>query len=245
MRTAQRIGIIIPLANEAKTLPELLGQLCEVLQQIPIAEIYFVVDDVSKDDTRNMCQSASETNSRLHYIYSPENKNVVDAYLAGFKAAYANECDLFIEMDGGLSHDPHQIPVFVKAYEAGYDCVFGSRFITGGQLVNANFKRRFFSKTGTVFANLLLGTRFKDMTSGYEAFDRFTMQHILGYPLKSKAHFYQTEIRYLCRNKNYVEIPIIHRSPAPHLHVNSIQNAINALFFYFFKRLRFQSAQFI
>jgi dolichol-phosphate mannosyltransferase len=83
----------------------------------------------------------------------------------------------------------------------------------------------------------LLGTRLKDMTSGYQAFNSETVKLFLNYPLKSKAHFYQTEIKYLLREKKFMEIPITYKVPSSNLRSEAVSNSIYTLLFYFKKRI--------
>jgi dolichol-phosphate mannosyltransferase len=64
---------------------------------------------------------------------------------------------------------------------------------------------------------------------------------VLKYPMLSRAHFYQTEIRYLLRKKRYAEIPIHYRAPSNSVSNKAIRNALGVLFYYFLKRLRFRT----
>src|SRR4030095_15057267 len=111
------------------------------------------------------------------------------------------------------------------------------RFINGGSMGTSPFKRRMLSRTGTVLANLLLGTRLHDMTSGFQGFHRDIVGLLINYPIRSKAHFYQTEIRYLLRHKRMMEIPIHYNAPSPRVSKGAIKNALSTLGYYFMKRL--------
>ena len=199
--------------------------------------MYFVVDNVSKDRTLDLCRELSDKDNRFRTIWAPENKNVVHAYITGYKYAYKNGHTFIIEMDAGLSHDPRAIPMFLRVLNEGNECAFGSRFINGGSTADSEFKRWFLSKFGTVVSNILLGTTMKDMTSGFQGFHRDIVKLFVDYELKSTAHFYQTEIRYLLRNKRYMEVPIHYRAPSPSVSKKAIKNARNTLLYYFFKRL--------
>ena len=170
-------------------------------------------------------------------VWAPENRNVVDAYLRGYREAVAGGHDFVIEMDAGLSHDPRAIPMFLRVLNEGNECAFGSRFINGGSIWKSSFKRTFLSRTGTVLSNMLLGTRMKDMTSGYQGFHRSVVQQFLQYPLLSKAHFYQTELRYLLRHKRFIEVPIHYRAPSPSVSRKAIVNSIAVLWHYFIRRI--------
>jgi dolichol-phosphate mannosyltransferase len=236
-------AIIVPLANEEAHFEAFIAALRTTLDRLNTGVVYLIVDTVSTDNTYTLCQQLSVTDPRFVTVFAPENKNVVDAYVKGYKVAYQNGHNLMIEMDAGLSHDPAAIPAFLRALQEGNECAFGSRFINGGSMIGSPLKRRLLSKIGTLLSKLLLGTRLNDMTSGYQGFHRHIVEKIIEYPLQSKAHFYQTEIRYLLRNRKTIEIPIHYRAPSPSVSKGAIKNAINTLFYYFWLRITKQSAK--
>lgn len=127
--------------------------------------------------------------------------------------------------------------MFLRVLNEGNECAFGSRFINGGSMGDSPFKRRTLSKMGTTLANLLLGTRMRDMTSGYQGFHRDIIGKILQYPLLSRGHFYQTEVRYLLRNHRIFEVPIHYQAPSPRVSSSSVKNAYKTLWKYFIMRL--------
>jgi len=225
------------MANEESDFHLFVGELQKILNRLNTGTVYFIVDKVSHDNTLELCNQLSATDNRFVTLWSPENKNVVDAYIKGYKAAYENGHPIIIEMDAGLSHDPQAIPMFLRVLNEGNDCAFGSRFINGGSIQDSSFKRTFLSKFGTLLSNVLLGSNMYDMTSGFQGFHAFVVKQFLDYPLKSKAHFYQTEIRYLLRKKRFAEIPIHYRAPSPSVSQKAIKNSMNVLIYYFFKRL--------
>lgn len=211
-----------------------------VIDELNPGNIYFIIDNASKDKTLELSQQLSSRDPRYVTVWAPENRNVVDAYIRGLRVAYEAGHDIIIEMDGGLSHDPRAIPMFLRVLNEGNECAFGSRFINGGSMGDSPFKRRLLSKTGTILANLLLGTKLKDMTSGYQGFHRDVVAKIIAHEFKSKAHFYQTELRYLLRKKRIVEVPIHYQAPSPRVSSKAIKNAYKTLLYYFFLRLTFQ-----
>lgn len=235
-------AVIVPMANEETDFYPFIQVLSAVIAANPNGTVYFVIDNVSKDKTLQLCQELSFQNKAFQTIWAPENKNVVDAYLRGYREALENGHDFIIEMDAGLSHDPGNIPVFLEALSKGIQCVFGSRFIKGGAIEDSNWRRYFLSKFGTLLSNLLLGTRLYDMTSGYQGFSAPVVRQFLAYPLRSKAHFYQTELRYLLRAKSFCEVPIHYRAPSPRVSRNAILNSFAVLFHYFFLRVTLKPA---
>ena len=227
-------AICIPMANEENSFSEFISSLTRVIDEYPNASVYLVVDKASTDNTPQLCEQLHQRDKRFHYVWAPENKNVVDAYIRGFREAMKSQPEFIIEMDGGGSHDPRALHAFVRAMKEGHECAFGSRYINGGSMVGSPFKRRFLSKFGSFVARLLLGCPMKDVTSGYEAFSYEVMEKLLNYPLRSKAHFYQTELRYLLRNRKWIEVPIHYTSPSPRVSKNALKNAAQCLIFYVF-----------
>lgn len=230
-------AVVIPMANEEQDFSMFVTVLGDVLDRLQSGTVYFVVDKVSKDKTLDLCQALSESDSRFVTVWAPQNKNVVDAYINGYREAYQRGHSIILEMDAGLSHDPRAIPMFLRVLNEGNECAFGSRFIIGGSTADSAFKRKLLSKFGTIISNLLLGTKFKDMTSGFQGFHREIVGKFIQYDLKSRAHFYQTELRYLLRETRYIEVPIHYRAPSPSVSKKAIKNAYQTLLYYYWLRL--------
>ena len=205
-------AVVVPMANEAPDFDAFIAVLRPVLDRLGGGRVYFVVDNASKDNTRQLCDDLAARDDRFVTVWAPENRNVVDAYLRGFRAAYDAGHEIIIEMDGGLSHDPRALPQFLRVL------------------------------SGTFLSNWLLGTKMDDMTSGFEGFHRNIIGLLLAYPLKSRAHFYQTEVRYLLRKHRYAEVPIHYRAPSNSVSKNAIRNARETLLYYFGQRLRGKAA---
>ena len=228
---------VIPLANEEAELPELAEALRRVMDAVEGGTVYFIIDGVSKDRTLECCKELGEADPRFKTRWIPQNRNVVDAYVNGFREALKDGHEIIIEMDGGMSHDPRAIPAFLRSLNEGNDCVFGSRYINGGSMVDSPFKRRLLSKGGSILARTLLGAKLADMTSGFQAFRRSVLLEVVEYPLLSRAHFYQTELRHLLRSQKLIEVPIHYRAPSPRVSKGAIRNSVKVLLHYFVLRL--------
>ena len=235
-------ALVIPMANESKDLNRFVLALTDLLDKLHCGHVYFVIDSVSSDNTLELCQSVSQLDTRFTTIWAPENRSIVDAYIRGYKEALKNKHDYIIEMDAGMSHDPQAVPMFLRVLNEGNECAFGSRFINGGSIFQSNFKRTFFSKVGTLLSNVLLGTKLQDATSGFQGFQAHIVEKFTYYPLLSKAHFYQTELRYLLRETRFIEVPIHYRAPSPSVSKKAIKNSFSVLGHYFLQRLKLQPA---
>ncbi|MBD2580418.1 glycosyltransferase [Oscillatoria sp. FACHB-1406] len=212
----------------------------EVLQQCTgfrSVRLFAVLDRVSRDNTLNILKDLALELPELQVIFAPENRCVVDAYVRGYKEALAAGCDWILEIDAGYSHQPSDIPQFFHIMSQGYDCVFGSRFCKGGRMTGG-VKRYLVSYGGTALTNLLLGTKLKDMTSGFELFNCFTLNSILDRGIRSRGHFFQTEIKFYCRNFNLAEVPINYKVDGNSVNSTAIQDALKNLWRLFVLRIR-------
>jgi dolichol-phosphate mannosyltransferase len=202
-----RLGVVTPLGNERDSIDAFMD---EVLQYLSVDDRWYCVfDNVSKDGTREVVQARSQVDEHIVSVWAPQNRCVVDAYFAGYEAAYQAGCRWILEMDGGFSHPPSKIPDFIAAMEVGYEYAGGSRFMPGGAH-RSPWTRRCLSYGGTVLARLLLGSRMTDMTGGFECFSRSAMECVLQQRVRSRANFFQTEIRHMMHRFRWKEIPIVY-----------------------------------
>ena len=225
------LGIACPMANEEATCSEFVQALLAECSKYPFRQVscFVVVDTASKDRTRQRLNELAETEPRLRVVWAPENRGFVDAYVRGYREAIEAGCDWILEIDGGFSHDPADALKFFEKMAEGYDCVFGTRLAAGGSFEDVSAKRRTISRLGTIATNALLGTRLTDMTSGYQLFTRKALQMVLKRGIRSKAHFFQTEIKVYCRNLKCAEVPISYRHPNPQLSNAAVMEAVARL----------------
>ena len=230
----QSYAIVIPLANEAKTLNRFTLVLFAALEKLlGRYTVYFVIDNASKDNTLTLARNLSRQYHNLKIVYAPRNRHVVDAYLAGFDKALKDKHQFLIEMDSGFSHQPSEIKYFVEKLKRGYDCVFGVRPLWSVSY-SVPVMRRFYSLVGTVLSNLFLKTQLSDMTSGFEGFNALAIKKILNTPLLSTGHFYQTEIRLRANRLGLktATVPITYRFPSKSVNWRSLRNALTTFAHY-------------
>lgn len=222
----QRLAVVIPLGNEEGTAGQMLDGILPQLQDGDA--VYLILDTVSTDGTRAIVEAAAARDPRVRHLWAPENTCVVDAYFAGYRAAYDSGADWILEMDGGMSHLPAQIPQFLEAAGRGAAFVGGSRFMPGGAH-RSPWQRVFISWAGSTLARLLLRSEMTDMTSGFELFSRPAMGRVLEQGVRSRAHFFQTEIRHMMHAFNWVEVPIIYTNDKPSVGGGSIGESLRGL----------------
>jgi dolichol-phosphate mannosyltransferase len=233
-----RLGITCPMANESDNAVAFVRGVLAQCGEFKQAAFFAVLDKVTTDNTMELLREFAQREPRLRVVWAPENRCVVDAYVRGYRECLAAGCDWILEIDAGFSHQPEDLPGFFQAMQDGCACVFGSRFMKGGSIASSSLKRTLVSRSGTVLANVFLGTRLSDMTSGFELFSRAALEMVLARGIHSRAHFFQTEIKTYCRNLKIVEVPIHYRSPSPRLTGAAISDALRELRRLFLLRLR-------
>ena len=220
--------IVMPVANEESTM----GQILDEILELPYENLYIypVVDSYSKDRTEEIIREKEKISDKVKCIFYQESTGVISCYLEGFRQALADGAERILEMDGGGSHKPAEISQFLEKMEEGYDCVWGSRFMDGGSMKEQPLYRRILSQGGTYLSNFVLGTRLKDMTSGFEGFQREVLESMNLDMFLSTGHMYQTEMRYYCRNLRTIEVPIHYVGTASSLKGSSVAEALKLLF---------------
>ena len=202
----QRILVIIPTYNEIENIADVLGK---VLNQ-PIGADILIIDDNSPDGTGQYVEEETKKNPRLHILKRPGKMGLGTAYVAGFKYAIQNQYDYIFEMDADLSHDPNELPNFMKAI-AHADLVIGSRYINGVNVVNWPLRRLLLSYFASVYTRVLTGLPVRDTTSGFKCFRRKVLETIDLDSLQSSGYSFQVEMHWLTWKHHFIvkEMPII------------------------------------
>ena len=234
------LGVVCPMANEEANAARFVREVLDECAPRGFKSVKFfaVLDRVSKDRTRELLEELKASRPELEVVWAPENRSVVDAYVRGYREALNAGCDWILEIDAGFSHQPADIPQFFDKMAEGYDCVFGSRFCPGGAISDSSLKRKLISRGGSLLSNLLLGTKLKDMTSGFEMFTRLALMEVIKKGIKSRGPFFQTEIKAYCRKLRIAEVPIQYRAASHAVGNQAIKDSFSNLWRLF--RLRLQ-----
>jgi dolichol-phosphate mannosyltransferase len=223
--SGQRLAVVTPMANEADLAEEFIKAVLAAGALFGEVRHFVVLDNASKDGTLGLLRSISESDARVVLIWAPENRSVVDAYMRGYRQALDEGFDWILEIDAGFSHQPAELEHFIAHLNDEVQCVFGTRYQTRGLVTDTPITRRLVSRGGTLLANLLLGTRLSDMTSGYQLFRADALQAILDRGVRSRAHFFQTEMKFYARRMKAMEVPITYRAPSPSLELWVLRDA--------------------
>ncbi len=184
-----QILVIVPTVNERENLP----RLAQKLLSLPVAVDVLVVDGNSTDGTGQIADELAAKHPAIHVLHEAQKAGLGRAYLAGFKWALERNYEFVFEMDSDFSHDPDEIPNFLKAAQNA-DLVLGSRYTGGVRVLNWPLKRLLLSRCAGIYVWLVTGMPFTDPTGGYKCFRRRALQAIELNAVKSHDYSFQIEI---------------------------------------------------
>jgi len=204
----EKISVVIPTFNEKKNITTLLTNVQTVLDKITPNYEIIIVDDNSPDGTGKIINAISEKNRKIKLISRPVKSGLGDAYKTGFQQVTG---DIVLEMDADLSHDPHDIPKFLR-YIKNSDIIIGSRYIKGGGNHNRSKKRIIISKVANFLASIFFNLHLHDCTSGYRLYKRKVIDTIIPY-IHCQKYTFQVEILEKAKLFHFsiAEVPIIFR----------------------------------
>lgn len=198
--------VVVPTYNERENLPPV----AQRLMSLPVSLDLLVVDDNSPDGTGKLADEMAERNRSIHVLHRTEKNGLGRAYIAGFKWALERGYEYVFEMDGDLSHNPDDIPMFLEAAKTA-DLVLGSRYINGIRIINWPLSRLMLSKGAAKYVKIVTGMPITDPTGGYKCFRRHALQAIDLDAINSNGYSFQIEMTHKLwrQGMKVVEVPII------------------------------------
>jgi dolichol-phosphate mannosyltransferase len=197
--------IIVPTYNERENLPRMAAKLLS----LPVAMDVLVVDDNSPDGTGKIADELAAQHPQIHVLHRAGKEGLGRAYLAGFKWALDKNYEFIFEMDCDFSHDPDEIPNFLKAAQNA-DLVIGSRYTGGVRVLNWPLKRLLLSRCAGVYVWLVTGLPVTDPTGGFKCFHRRALQALNLDRIHSNGYSFQIEITHRLWRQGFAvaEVPI-------------------------------------
>jgi dolichol-phosphate mannosyltransferase len=198
--------VVVPTYNERENL----SPLTQRLLGLPVPVDLLVVDDNSPDGTGKLADDLSAANPAIHVLHRKEKNGLGRAYIAGFKWALAKDYEFTFELDGDLSHNPDDIPMFLEEAKHA-DLVLGSRYKDGIRIINWPLSRLMLSKGAAKYVQIVTGMPFTDPTGGYKCFRKRALQAINLDAINSNGYSFQIEMTHKlwCQGMKIVEVPII------------------------------------
>ena len=200
--------VVLPTYNEAENI----GPMVEALLGLGIPDLgILVVDDASPDGTGEIADRlAAEHPGRVAVFHRTGPRGLGRAYVEGFRRALADGADVVVQMDCDFSHNPADVPRLL-AHIPDHDLVIGSRYIPGGGTAEEwGVERKLLSAWANFYARTILGLRVRDVTGGFRAWRRETLEGMDLSRVRSQGYIFQVETAYICERMGYriLEVPI-------------------------------------
>jgi len=203
-----KLSVLVPVYNEERTLEEVVGRVCA----FPKAKEIILVDDGSKDRSREILTRLQEANQRakdplnhIRVFFQERNQGKG----AALKTALGHVTgEIVLVQDADLEYDPADYPALIEPIEKGLaDVVYGTRFAGGGAHRVFFFWHSMGNRVLTLLSNMLSNLNLSDMEVGYKV---FRAQVLEGIELKSRRFGFEPEITMKLAKKGcrFYEVPI-------------------------------------
>jgi dolichol-phosphate mannosyltransferase len=197
--------VIMPTYNESMNIRHSIEQLFKHNADVHL----LVVDDNSPDGTAAEVEKLMPTYAeRLFLLNRPGKSGLGPAYLAGFAWAFERNYLRIAEMDADGSHRAADLGALLS--QGDFDLVIGSRWISGGSVVNWPLSRVLISKIGNLYTRIVLGTKVRDMTAGFRVYRSALLKRLPLDKIASQGYSFQVEMAYrsIQLDASVIEVPI-------------------------------------
>jgi dolichol-phosphate mannosyltransferase len=200
-----KLSIVIPAYNEEESITETIDKIEEAFSKVKIDHEIFVVNDNSKDKTIEVLQELAKKYPALKYETNAGPNGFGYAVRYGLER-FTGDCVAVMMAD--LSDSPYDlIKFYTTMIEGDYDCVFGSRFIKGGKLVDYPVVKKIINRIANFIIRMVMRIRYNDTTNAFKLYKRHTIEGVK--PFLS-PHFNLTvglPLKAIIRGYSYTVVP--------------------------------------
>jgi dolichol-phosphate mannosyltransferase len=200
-----KLSIVIPAYNEEESITETIDQIEEAFSQVAIDHEILVVNDNSKDNTAQVLEELSKKYSAVKYVTNLGPNGFGYAVRYGLER-YSGDCVAVMMAD--LSDSPFDlIRYYTTMLEGNYDCVFGSRFMKGGKVVDYPFVKKVINRIANLIIRVVMRIKYNDTTNAFKLYKREVIEGVK--PILS-PHFNLTielPLKAIIRGYSYAVVP--------------------------------------
>ena len=200
-----KLSVVIPAQNEVESIAETIEAVVTELKREGIEHELVVVDDGSTDGTGGVVNALATPNPNIRCVRSERPPGFGHAVRAGLDH-YTG--DAVAVMMADLSDSPRDLVRYYRVLEAGYDCVFGTRFGHGGAAHNYPILKLLMNRVVNTGIRVLFRHDYNDTTNAFKAYRRHVIEQLE--PLLSN-HFNLTvelPLKAVVRGFSYAVVPV-------------------------------------
>jgi dolichol-phosphate mannosyltransferase len=166
-------SVVIPARDEEASLPPTLRELYQVFTREGIPHEIVVVDDGSKDSTWTVLAALRAEIPTLAPVRNPGPHGFGRAITFGFDHVKG---DAIVVMMADASDSPLDAVRYWTLLNEGYECVFGSRFVRGGEVVDYPKVKLFVNRLANLFIKVMFHIPLNDTTNAFKAYRRSVIE---------------------------------------------------------------------
>jgi dolichol-phosphate mannosyltransferase len=203
------LSVVIPVRDEADCVAATVEHLHLELQLNGVRHEIVVVDDGSSDRTWEILLEMRGHIAELAPLQNAGEHGFGCAVITGLDAAIG---DAVVIMMADESDDCRDVVRYWKLLNEGWDCVFGSRFMPGGGVIDYPWLKLRINRLANLFIRLLFGIALNDTTNAFKAYRKTTLDGCR--PFLS-PHFNLTvelPLKAIMRGYSWTVIPITWRN---------------------------------
>jgi dolichol-phosphate mannosyltransferase len=200
-----KLSIVIPARDEAGTIGATVREVVQTLEAEGIDHEVLVVDDHSRDRTGAIVEALAAEVGNVRCILSPYGGGFGLTVRAGLER-FEGDAVAILMADG--SDDPRDLVRYHRILRQGYDCVFGSRFMSGSHVHDYPKVKLVINRVVNLGIRMLFRHGYNDTTNAFKAYRREVIENIQ--PLVSN-HFNLTvemPLKAIIRGHSYAIVPI-------------------------------------
>jgi dolichol-phosphate mannosyltransferase len=205
----QKLSIVIPARDEAGCIASTVEHLELELRLNDILHEIIVVDDGSNDGTWQILTDLTARIPALVPMKNAGENGFGRAIICGLDRITG---DAVVIMMADESDDCRDVVRYWKLLNEGWDCVFGSRFIKGGGVIDYPKVKLVVNRLANIFISVLFGVRLNDTTNAFKAYRKTVIEGCR--PLIS-PHFNLTieiPLKAMVRGYSWAVMPITWRN---------------------------------
>ena len=200
-----KLSIVIPAYNEEESITETIDQIEEAFSKVTIDHEIFIVNDNSKDNTLKVLEQLAQKYPSLKYETNLGPNGFGYAVRYGLER-YSGDCVAVMMAD--LSDSPYDlIRYYTTMVEGNYDCVFGSRFIKGGKVIDYPWVKKIINRIANFIIRMVMRIKYNDTTNAFKLYKREVIDGVK--PILS-PHFNLTielPLKAIIRGYSYTIVP--------------------------------------
>ncbi|MBE34289.1 MAG: cell wall biosynthesis glycosyltransferase [Opitutaceae bacterium] len=166
-------SVIIPARDEEESLPPTLTAIYECFAKENIPHEIIAVDDGSSDTTWEVLQGLKENIPSLAPVRNPGPHGFGRAVTFGLDHMKGDAC---VIMMADASDDPEDAVKYWNILNEGYECVFGSRFVKGGQVIDYPRVKLLVNRLANFFVRIGFNIQLNDTTNAFKAYRRTVIE---------------------------------------------------------------------